>query len=195
MMTVNNADADADAAREALPGLAHASRTLPEPGDSYAVLGSLASALAALCQCLDQLADGTAAAPIWPPTMLATTGPVGKRRPRPPIISVTPAPCRSRPAAMLTKPGITTAASRGIPNAHGYTGSPSRHHLAPRRYRAETSTVSPADPCPPGQEAATQISAEHQPSGTGPQNLRTRRHAAGLCPGTGRRHDPRRRLT
>lgn len=47
----------ADAAREALRGLAHATRAIPEPGDSYGVLGSLHAGLASLRQTLDQLAD------------------------------------------------------------------------------------------------------------------------------------------
>ena len=47
----------ADAAREALRGLAHATQTIPDPGDSYAVLGSLHAGLASLRQTVDQLAD------------------------------------------------------------------------------------------------------------------------------------------
>ncbi len=47
----------ADAAREALRGLAHATRAIPEPGDTYAVLGSLHASLASLRQTADQLAD------------------------------------------------------------------------------------------------------------------------------------------
>jgi hypothetical protein len=47
----------ADAAREALRVLAHATRAIPEPGDSYAVLGSLHASLASLRQTVDQLAD------------------------------------------------------------------------------------------------------------------------------------------
>ena len=47
----------ADVAREALRGLAHATRAIPEPGDSYAVLGSLHAGLASLRQTVDQLAD------------------------------------------------------------------------------------------------------------------------------------------
>ncbi len=47
----------ADAAREALRGLAHATQALPEPAESYAVLGSLHAGLASLRQTVDQLAD------------------------------------------------------------------------------------------------------------------------------------------
>jgi hypothetical protein len=47
----------ADTAREALRGLAHATQAIPEPGDSYEVLGSLHAGLASLRQTLDQLAD------------------------------------------------------------------------------------------------------------------------------------------
>jgi hypothetical protein len=47
----------ADAAREALRGLAHAIRAIPEPGDSYGVLGSVHAGLASLRQTFDQLAD------------------------------------------------------------------------------------------------------------------------------------------
>jgi hypothetical protein len=47
----------ADTAREALRALAHATQAIPEPGDSYAVLGSLHAGLASLRQTVDQLAD------------------------------------------------------------------------------------------------------------------------------------------
>lgn len=47
----------ADTAREALRRLAHATSTMPEPGDSYAVLGSLHAGIASLRQVFDQLAD------------------------------------------------------------------------------------------------------------------------------------------
>jgi hypothetical protein len=47
----------ADVVREALRGLAHATRAILEPGDSYAVLGSLHAGLASLRQTVDQLAD------------------------------------------------------------------------------------------------------------------------------------------
>lgn len=57
MVTYSDPRADADAAREALRGLAHATRTIGEPGDTYAVLGSLSAGLASLGQSLDQLAE------------------------------------------------------------------------------------------------------------------------------------------
>ena len=47
----------ADAARETLRGLAHATQAIPEPGETYAVLGSLHAGLASLRQAVDQLAD------------------------------------------------------------------------------------------------------------------------------------------
>ena len=47
----------ADAAREVLGRLAHATRTIPEPGESYAVLGSLHAGMASLGQTLEQPAD------------------------------------------------------------------------------------------------------------------------------------------
>lgn len=49
--------ADASEAAEALRGLAHASRVIADPADSYRVLGSLSTGLASLQQSLDQLAD------------------------------------------------------------------------------------------------------------------------------------------
>jgi hypothetical protein len=57
MATFDNPAVDADEAVEALRGLAHASRTFNDPGDTYRVLGSLSAALASLQQSLDQLAD------------------------------------------------------------------------------------------------------------------------------------------
>jgi hypothetical protein len=57
MPTYENPAADAGEAAEALRGLAHATRTFTDPGDSYRVLGSLSTALASLGQSLDQLAD------------------------------------------------------------------------------------------------------------------------------------------
>lgn len=56
MVTFDDAAADAEAAGEALRGLAHASRVIGDPADTYAILGSLAAALASLGQSLDQLA-------------------------------------------------------------------------------------------------------------------------------------------
>lgn len=55
-MDSETAAAAADAARDALQALAHATRRFEEPGDSYAVLGSLDDGLASLRQTLDQLA-------------------------------------------------------------------------------------------------------------------------------------------
>ena len=47
----------ADAARSALRRLAHATRTIPEPGETYAMLGPLHAGMASLGQTLEQLAD------------------------------------------------------------------------------------------------------------------------------------------
>ena len=47
----------ADTAREALRGLAYATRAIDEPCDTYAVLGSLHAGLASLRQTIDQLAS------------------------------------------------------------------------------------------------------------------------------------------
>lgn len=57
MPTYENPAADASEAAEALRGLAHASRTISDPSDTYRVLGSLSGALMSLQQSLDQLAD------------------------------------------------------------------------------------------------------------------------------------------
>ncbi len=57
MPTYENPAVDADEAAEALRGLAHASRVVADPSDTYRVLGSLTTALASLGQSLDQLAD------------------------------------------------------------------------------------------------------------------------------------------
>lgn len=57
MVTFNDPRADADEAREALRGLAHATRIIDEAGDTYAVLGALSAGLASLGQSLDQLAE------------------------------------------------------------------------------------------------------------------------------------------
>lgn len=56
MPTYESPAADAGEAAEALRGLAHASRNITDPSDSYRVLGSLSTALASLQQSLDQLA-------------------------------------------------------------------------------------------------------------------------------------------
>lgn len=47
--------ADADELREAVRGLAHATRSIEDPTAIYAVLGSISSALASLSQSLHQL--------------------------------------------------------------------------------------------------------------------------------------------
>ncbi len=57
MPTFDNLAVDAEEAAEALRGLAHASRVISDPGDTYRMLGSLSAALASLQQSLDQLAD------------------------------------------------------------------------------------------------------------------------------------------
>jgi hypothetical protein len=56
MPSYENPAQDADEAAEALRGLAHASRVITDPSDTYRVLGSLSMALASLGQSLDQLA-------------------------------------------------------------------------------------------------------------------------------------------
>lgn len=55
MPTFNNPVADADEVREAVRGLAHATRSIEDPTSIYAVLGSISSALASLSQSLHQL--------------------------------------------------------------------------------------------------------------------------------------------
>jgi hypothetical protein len=57
MPTYENPAADASEAAEALRGVAHASRVITDPGDTYRVLGSLSTVLASLQQSLDQLAE------------------------------------------------------------------------------------------------------------------------------------------
>ena len=57
MPSYENSAVDAGEAAEALRGLAHASRVITDPADSYRVLGSLSTALASLQQSLDQLAE------------------------------------------------------------------------------------------------------------------------------------------
>lgn len=56
MPTFQSPAADADEAREALRGLAHATRSIDDPRDFYSVLGSLTLAVASLSQSLHQLA-------------------------------------------------------------------------------------------------------------------------------------------
>ena len=57
MPTFNDPVADADELREAVRGLAHATRTIDDPTAIYAVLGSISTALASLSQSLHQLGD------------------------------------------------------------------------------------------------------------------------------------------
>lgn len=57
MPTFNDPIADADELREASRGLAHATRSLSDPTDVYAVLGALSSSLASMTQSLHQLGD------------------------------------------------------------------------------------------------------------------------------------------
>jgi hypothetical protein len=55
MPTFNDPVADADQLREAVRGLAHATRSIEDPTSIYPVLGSISSALASLSQSLHQL--------------------------------------------------------------------------------------------------------------------------------------------
>ena len=57
MPTFNDPVADADELREAVRGLAHATRSIDDPTSIYPVLGSISSALASLTQSLHQLGD------------------------------------------------------------------------------------------------------------------------------------------
>jgi hypothetical protein len=68
MPTFNDPVADADELREAVRGLAHATRSIEDPTSIYAVLGSISSALASLSQSLHQLGqfhDGPARKQAW----------------------------------------------------------------------------------------------------------------------------------
>ncbi len=68
MPTFNDPSADAAEAQQALRGLAHATRSIDDPGQIYSVLGSLSAAAAALEQSLHQLAsfhDGPARKRAW----------------------------------------------------------------------------------------------------------------------------------
>lgn len=56
MSTFQNPTADAAEASEALRGLAHATRVLEDPADTYTVLGDLLAGVRSLRQVLDQLA-------------------------------------------------------------------------------------------------------------------------------------------
>ena len=60
MPTFQNPTADAAEASEALRGLAHATRVLEDPADTYAVLGDLLAGVRSLRQVLDQLATAHA---------------------------------------------------------------------------------------------------------------------------------------
>ncbi|WP_121258610.1 hypothetical protein [Nocardioides ferulae] len=55
MPTFTDPVADADELREAVRGLAHATRSIADPATIYAVLGSVSSALASLSQSLHQI--------------------------------------------------------------------------------------------------------------------------------------------
>jgi hypothetical protein len=57
MPTFENPAADADEAQQALRGLAHATRTIHDPNDIYATLGSLSQAIASMSQSVHQLAS------------------------------------------------------------------------------------------------------------------------------------------
>ena len=57
MPTFNDPVANADELREAVRGLAHATRSVDDPTAIYPVLGSISSALASLSQTLHQLGD------------------------------------------------------------------------------------------------------------------------------------------
>jgi hypothetical protein len=55
--TFNDPIADADELREAVRGLAHATRSIDDPTSVYPVLGAVSSALASLSQSLHQLGE------------------------------------------------------------------------------------------------------------------------------------------
>ena len=57
MPTFSDPVADADELREAVRGLAHATRSVDDPTAIYPVLGSISTALASLSQALRQLGD------------------------------------------------------------------------------------------------------------------------------------------
>lgn len=57
MASFTNAVAAADESREAVRGLAHATRRFADPADVYSVLGSLTQTLGSLTQVLHQLGD------------------------------------------------------------------------------------------------------------------------------------------
>lgn len=77
MPTFENPAVHADDAQAALRALAHATRSIEDPRQIYAVLGSLTSALASLSQTLHQLAalhDGPAKDRAW----VADDAPAGR---------------------------------------------------------------------------------------------------------------------
>lgn len=57
MPSFTNPNDDAEQAREALLGLAHATRCVDDPTEIYPVLGSITHGLASLAQALHQLGD------------------------------------------------------------------------------------------------------------------------------------------
>jgi hypothetical protein len=68
MPTFTNPSVDADEAHKALRGLAHPTRSIHDPSETYAVLGSVRSGLASLEQVLRQLGkfhDDPASEHIW----------------------------------------------------------------------------------------------------------------------------------
>ena len=68
MPTFNDPVADADELREAVRGLAHATRSVDDPTAIYPVLGSISSVLASLSQTLHQLGcfhDGRGREQAW----------------------------------------------------------------------------------------------------------------------------------
>jgi len=68
MPTFNDPVADAHELREAVRGLAHATRSIEDPTSIYSVLGSISSALASLSQSLHQVGefhDGRAGNQAW----------------------------------------------------------------------------------------------------------------------------------
>lgn len=68
MPTFSNPASDADELREAVRGLAHATRSIEDPTSIYPMLGSISSALASLSQSLHQLGqfhDGPSRKQVW----------------------------------------------------------------------------------------------------------------------------------
>ena len=97
MATFDNPAVDADEAAEALRALAHASRVLTDPGDTYRVLGSLSAALASLSNPWTSSPIGMTGTRTTPPPTTATVRPAAGTRWRPVSICVTrPAGCSKR---------------------------------------------------------------------------------------------------